>query len=95
MEAEPLYQRALAIRSQRQGTQHLKTAESLHGLARLHERRNQPEQALERYQQALRIREEHLGPEHPDTRETRACYAQLLRLCGRLEEAAALETASS
>ena len=94
-EAEPLYQRALAIRSKLRGTQHLETADSLHGLARLHEQRNQPEQALERYQQALRIREEHLGPEHPDTRETRACYAQLLRLCGRLEEAAALETASS
>ena len=94
-EAEPLYQRALTIRSQRRGTQHLETADSLHGLARLHERRNQPEQALELSQQALRIREQHLGPEHPDTRETRACYAQLLRLCGRLEEAAALETASS
>jgi tetratricopeptide (TPR) repeat protein len=94
-EAEPLYLRALSIRSQRRGTQHLETADSLHGLARLHERRNQPEQALELYQQALRIREQHLGSKHPKTLETRACYAHLLRLCGRLEEAAALETASS
>ncbi len=94
-EAEPLYQRALAIRSQLRGTQHLETADSLYGLARLYERRNQPEQALELYQQALRIREQHLGPEHPVALETRACYARLLRLCGHLEEAAALETASS
>ena len=94
-EAEQLYQRALAIRSQQRGMQHLETADSLHGLARLHERRNQPEQALELYQQALHIREQYLGPGNPDTLETRACYAQLLRLCGHLEEAAALETASS
>lgn len=93
-EAEPLYQRALAIRSQRRGMQHLETADSLHGLARLHERRDQPEQALQLYQQALRIREQHLGPEHRDTRETRACYAALLRACGRTEEAAALEEAA-
>jgi tetratricopeptide (TPR) repeat protein/DNA-binding CsgD family transcriptional regulator len=94
-EAEPLYLRALSIRSQRRGAQHLETADSLHGLACLHEGRNQPEQALELYQQALRIREQHLGSEHPNTLDTRACYAHLLRLCGRPEEAAALETASN
>jgi hypothetical protein len=36
-----------------------------------------------------------LGPEHPRTRETRTGYMHLLRACGRSEEAAALEAASS
>jgi tetratricopeptide (TPR) repeat protein/DNA-binding CsgD family transcriptional regulator len=93
-EAEPLYQRALTIRSQRRGTQHLVTADTLHGLARLYELRNQPERALELCQQALQIREQYLGPGHPCTLETRACYAHLLRVCGRAAEAATPEVIS-
>jgi tetratricopeptide (TPR) repeat protein/DNA-binding CsgD family transcriptional regulator len=94
-EAEPLYQRALAIRYQQRGAQHLETADSLQDFACLHELRNQPEQALSLSQQALRIREQRLGPEHPCTGESRACCARLLRVCGRGEEAADLERASS
>ena len=94
-QAELLYQRALAIRYQQRGAEHLETADSLQDFARLYELRNQPEQALSLSQQALYIREQRLGPEHPRTQETRACSAHLLRVCGRLEEAAALESASS
>jgi tetratricopeptide (TPR) repeat protein/transcriptional regulator with XRE-family HTH domain len=91
-EAEPFYQRALTIRYQQRGVQHPETAESLQDFARLQELQNQPDQALRLYQQALDIREQRLGPEHPRTVETRSCCAHLLRICGRLEEAAALET---
>ena len=94
-EAEPLYQRALQIRDQQRGAQHLETADSMQDLARLYELRNHPEQALRLSQQALRIREQRLGPEHPSIVESRACCVRLLRVCGRGEEAADLERASS
>jgi len=94
-EAEPLYQRALTIRRQQRGSQHPETAESLHDFARFQELKDQPDQALVLYQQALAIRTQHLGPEHPHTRVTRTRYAHLLRVRGRSEEAAALETVSS
>ena len=67
----------------------------LHDFARLYELRNQPDQALALYQQALAIREQRLGPEHLRTLDTRKRYAHLLRACGRTEEAAALEAAST
>jgi transcriptional regulator with XRE-family HTH domain/tetratricopeptide (TPR) repeat protein len=94
-QAEPLYLRALTIRQQQRGALHPETAESLHDYARLLELRNQPDRALTFYQQALAIREQRLGPEHPRTLDTRARNAHLLRACGRLEEAAALEVASA
>ena len=83
-QAEPLYQHALTIRHQQRGDQHPETAETLHELARLHELQNQPEQAL-----FIRVRV--LGLEHPHTVDTRTRYAHLLRVCGRTEEADALE----
>ncbi|HET8845321.1 MAG TPA: FxSxx-COOH system tetratricopeptide repeat protein, partial [Ktedonobacteraceae bacterium] len=93
-EAEQLYQRALDIRYQQRGDQHPETAGSLLDFARLYELQKQPDQALKLYQQALHILEQRLGPEHPDTVRARVCCAHFLRVCGRFEEAAALETAS-
>lgn len=90
-QAEPLYQRALAILQQQRGARHLETAEILHDFARLYEMQHQPDQAQACYQQALAIREQRLGPEHPCTRDTCTRSAQLLQARGRPEEAGVLK----
>ena len=65
--AEPLYQRALAIREQALGPNHPDTASSLNNLANLYWRQGKYEEAEPLYQRALAIREQALGPNHPDT----------------------------
>ncbi len=65
-QAEPLYQRALAIYEQALGPEHPDTARSLNNLAILYDDQGKYEQAEPLYQRALAIREKALGPEHPD-----------------------------
>jgi tetratricopeptide (TPR) repeat protein len=65
-EAEPLYQRALAIREQQLGPEHPDVAQTLSNLANLYNRQGQYTKAEPLYQRALAIREQQLGPEHPD-----------------------------
>ena len=64
--AEPLYQRALAIREKALGPDHPDIATSLNNLAELYMRQGDYAKAEPLYQRALAIREKALGPDHPD-----------------------------
>ena len=86
-----MFQRALAIREQKWGTEHPATAISVHGLAELYRQQGKYEQAEPIYQRALAIRQRQLGPTHPDTMEAHKAYVAFLRLLGRDEEADAME----
>ena len=63
-QAEPLYQRALAIRERSLGPEHLDVAETLHYLAALYFLWGKYAQAEPLYQRAWHIWEQSLGPEH-------------------------------
>ena len=65
-EAEPFYQRALAIREKVLGPNHPSVATSLNNLALLYYDRGNYAEAEPLYQRALTIREKVLGPNHPD-----------------------------
>jgi tetratricopeptide (TPR) repeat protein len=78
-QAEPLYQRALAIRRKHLGPQHPDVAETLHYFAHFYELQQQTTEALSFYLQALTIREQTLGVDHPQTIITRTNYTRLLK----------------
>ncbi len=65
-EAEPLYQRSLAIVEKALGPEHPHVATSLNNLARLYRDQGHYAEAEPLYQRSLEIREKALGPEHPD-----------------------------
>ena len=94
-EAEPLYRRALHIREQQLGPDHLQTAETMHDLARLREVQGNRDEAKPLYEHALAVREHIFGPEHPKTKETRKRYITLLREMGQYDEAASLKAMQS
>src|SRR5262249_835406 len=64
-EAELFYQRALQIREQHFGPEHLQVAYLLNSLAILYRNQGKYAQAEPCYLRALHIREQQLGPEHP------------------------------
>ena len=64
-EAEPLCQRALAIREKAPGPEHPDTAESLNNLALLYRNQGRYGEAEPLYQRALAIKDKALGPDHP------------------------------
>ena len=64
-EAEPLYQRALAIREQALGPDHPDVALSLNNLAALYRAQGRYAEAEPLYQRALAIGEKTLGRDHP------------------------------
>jgi tetratricopeptide (TPR) repeat protein/transcriptional regulator with XRE-family HTH domain len=66
-EAEAFYRRALAIREQVLGPEHLDTAQSLYNSARLYYEQGKYADGEQLYLRVLAIREQVLGPEHPDT----------------------------
>jgi tetratricopeptide (TPR) repeat protein len=88
-DAEPLLQRALAIREQVLGSAHPDTATSFNDLAILYEAQGKYEQAEPLYQRALVIREQVLGPSHPRTTVILNNLAQLYRAQGKYEQAEA------
>ena len=65
-QAEPLYERALAIREKALGPNHPDVAESLNNLAVLYRDKGQQPQAEALHKRALAIREKAFGPDHPD-----------------------------
>ena len=65
-EAEPLHQRALAIREKTLGPEHKDVATGLTNLARLYASQGEYAEAAPLYRRALAIREKTLGSEHPD-----------------------------
>jgi tetratricopeptide (TPR) repeat protein len=79
-DAEPLYQRALAIREKALGPEHLNVATSLNNLAVLYHTQVQYTKAEPLLERALTIREKALGPEHPDVATS---LNNLARLYGR------------
>ncbi|GHO96468.1 tetratricopeptide repeat protein [Reticulibacter mediterranei] len=66
-QAEPLYQRALAMREQQWGAEHPQTANGLYHLALLHQASANFAQAEPLFERALAIRERQLGAEHLET----------------------------
>ncbi|MEI2781231.1 MAG: tetratricopeptide repeat protein [Candidatus Competibacter sp.] len=86
-EAEPLHERALAIRERALGPDHPATAQSLNNLAELYRKRGRLAEAEPLFERALAIREQALGPAHPDTAESLNNLAALYRDQGRLAEA--------
>jgi Tfp pilus assembly protein PilF len=90
-EAEPLYQRALAIREKALGADHPDTATSLNNLATLYYHQGRSGEAEPLYRRTLAIREKAQGPDHPSTILSVGNYARFLRERGRPAEAEKLE----
>lgn len=86
-EAEPLYQRALAISEQQLGADHLVTASCLNNLAGLYESLGRYEEAEPLYQRSLAISEQPEGNEHPNTANCLNNLANLYCAQGRYREA--------
>ena len=78
-QAEPLYQRALAICERMLGPEHPSTAQSLNNLATLYYAQGKYTEAEPLFKRALTISEQHLGQDHPDTTTLRNNYALLLQ----------------
>jgi tetratricopeptide (TPR) repeat protein len=85
-QAEPLYQRALAIKERVLGKEHPSTATGLNNLALLYYNQGKYEQAEPLFKRALAIRERVLGKEHPDTKRVRENYNDLLQKRSESEE---------
>ena len=65
-EAEPLYERSLAIDEKVLGPAHPDVATSLNNLAGLYQAQGKYAEAEPLYRRSLAIREKVLGPDHPD-----------------------------
>jgi CHAT domain-containing protein/Tfp pilus assembly protein PilF len=89
-EAEPLFQRALAIHEVQLGPDHPNTATSLNNLALLYDLLGRYGEAEVLYRRALAIREVQLGPDHPDTATSLNNLAALYRAMGRYGKAEVL-----
>jgi tetratricopeptide (TPR) repeat protein len=74
--AEPLFQRALALREQALGPQHFHVAESLNNLAAFYFSQRRKAEAKPLFQRAVAIWEQALGPQHPLVALTRKNYAR-------------------
>ncbi len=91
-EAEPLYQRALAIWEKVLGPEHPDVAYSLNNLAILYQVQGRYEEAETHFVWALAIREDALGLDHPSVAASLEDYAALLRQIGRSAEATEMDT---
>jgi len=90
-EAEPLYQRSLAILEKALGPEHPDVAVSLNNLAELYRVQGRYGEAEPLYQRSLAIREKALGSEHPHVAASLENYAALLRAMARTTEAGEME----
>ncbi len=86
-EAEPLHQRALAIREHALGPDHPHVAISLNNLALLYHAQGRTAEAEPLFQRALAIREHALGPDHPHVAQSLNNLAALFHSQGRTAEA--------
>jgi len=86
-EAEPLYQRALRIREQQLGPDHLLVAKSLNGLASLYSNQGNYAEAEPLYQRALHSLEQQLGLDHPEVAKSLNNLASLYREQSKYAEA--------
>ena len=83
-EAEPLYQRALAITESALGPDHPDVRSWLDRLAALYEAQRRYPEAEPLYQRALTIMEKARGPDHPDVRSPLNSLAFLYRAAAPL-----------
>lgn len=82
-EAEPLYERAIAICENALGSDNPYLATSLNNLAELYRDTDRNAEAEPLHQRALAIREQALGPEHPDVAQSLNNLAEFYRATGR------------
>ena len=85
--AEPLYQRALAIKEMVLGPDHPDVATMLNNLAGLYEDQGKYQAAKPLYQRALAINEKALGPDHPSVAATLNNLAKLYTTQGKYQSA--------
>ena len=90
VEAEPLYQRLLALREKVLGPIHPDVAATLGSLAKLYQAQGRYAEAEPLYKRALAIDEKVLGMTHPDVTMILESYVALLRELNRANEAAQL-----
>ena len=86
-EAEPLYERALAMSEKALGSDHPDVATTLNNLAELYQDQGKYAEAAALYQRALAISEKALGPDHPSVATTLNNLAELYRAQGKYAEA--------
>ena len=86
-EAEPLFQRAIAIGEKDLGPEHPDLATGLNNLAELYRATGRYAEAEPLYQRAIAIGEKTLGPDHPDLATRLNNLADLYRATGRYAEA--------
>ncbi|MGB3188457.1 MAG: CHAT domain-containing protein, partial [Limnoraphis sp.] len=86
-EAEPLYQRSLAIYEKALGGNHPDVANSLHNLALLYRDQGRYSEAEPLYQRSLAIREKALGENHPDVAQSLNNLALLYQVQGDTTQA--------
>src|SRR5262249_45070902 len=86
-EAFPLLRKALAIRKDRLGADHLDVAASLHHLGWLEHDRGDYREAERLVREAFTLRRRHLGPDHLVTAASMFNLAWLLTDRGKVEEA--------
>ncbi len=86
-DAEPPYQRALALREKVLGPEHPDVATSLNNLAALHDKQGKYAEAELLYQRALNIYEKARGPEYPDMATSLNNLAELYRAQGKYAQA--------
>ena len=89
-EAEPLYQRLLAIEEKIQGADHPDVATTLYRLAKLYHAQGKTTEAEPLYQRALAIKDRVLGPTHPDVVMILESYGALLREMNRTDNTSRL-----
>jgi tetratricopeptide (TPR) repeat protein len=86
-DAEPLYERALAILERVLGPEHPEVGTCLNNLATFYHKQGKYARAEPLYQRALAIRENALGPDHPNVAASLNNLAELYRDQGRYTEA--------
>ena len=86
-DAEPLFQRSLAILEKALGPDHPDVATSLNNLATLYRNQGRYVEAETLFVRSLAIREKALGPDHPDVAGSLNSLAELYRNQGKYDEA--------
>ncbi len=86
-QAEPLFQRAIAIGEQMLGPENPDLASYINNLANLYRKQGKYEQAEPLFQRAITIGEKMLGPEHPKLATRLNNLAELYRKQGKYEQA--------
>lgn len=91
-QAEPLFERALALQEQQLGADHPGTTQTLTHLAICYRDQGKYDRAESLYQRALTIRERHpeVGPDHPDTADSLNNLALAYYDQGKYEQAESL-----